>query len=51
MMNLSPPVPMNQNSINEQGQMQDSIVQEEQTITIVTPQGKCIWSGANYELY
>lgn len=45
-------VVLSQNSINEQGQMQDSIVeQEEQTITILTPQGKRLWSGASYELY
>lgn len=42
---------MNQNSINEQGQMQDIVEQEEQTITILTPQGKRLWSGASYELY
>ena len=45
-------VVLSQDSINEQGQMQDSIVeQEEQTITILTPQGKRLWSGASYELY
>lgn len=48
-------VVLSKDSINEQGQMeagQDPIVeQEDQTMTIVTPQGKCLWSGAPYELY
>ena len=44
-------VVLSQNSINEQGQMQDFVEQEEQTITILTPQGKRLWSGASYELY